>query len=439
LWTAYQLLLRNPAMSVAVLEREEVGFGASGRNGGFAMSQLDRSLYHLVRNQGVDGARASHAAAVSAVQGLAQVVSDEEIECELDYRGLITVATNQSQQRRIHRDMEAAEQLGLSDIRLLSGGELRAKVDSPTYLMGHEEDHCAVLHPAKLARGLADVLVRKGLPLFEHVDVSSLEPTDSGVSISTSQGRIDADQVVLALSAWGAHWRPFAREIAPIYTYVILTEPIDDDLWRQVGWEGREGIEDKRVHLHFYRRLRDNRMLWGGRENIQTYAGRIAPHWDRDERVFGLLRTTFRKTFPQLSSVQFTHGWGGPVDVTPSYVPAFGSLAGARIHYGHGYCGHGVAPSFLGGEILADLCEEKKTERTELHFVAPPKGKWPREPIRFVGGYLTRRETVWFDEAGEAGIDRGDEPALLRLATRLFAPKFLRPASEQRRRSDSTK
>jgi glycine/D-amino acid oxidase-like deaminating enzyme len=172
-------------------------------------------------------------------------------------------------------------------------------------------------------------------------------------------------------------------------------------------------------------------MLWGGRENIQTYASRIVPKRDRDERVFGLLQTTFRKTFPQLASARFTHGWGGAVDITPSYIPAFGSLAGGGIHYGHGYCGHRVAPSFLGGQVLADLCEGNKTDRTQLCFVEPPRARWPHEPIRFCGGYLTRRETVWFDESGELGKRRGEEPAFLRLATRLFAPKFHRPAGER--------
>jgi glycine/D-amino acid oxidase-like deaminating enzyme len=431
LWTAYQLLSRNPAMSVALLEREEVGFGASGRNGGFAMSVLNRSLHHLVRDQGAEAARAAHEGAVAAVDGLTEAVKAEGIDCELDYGGLLTVATNESQQRRLHRDMEAAERLGLTDMRLLSGDEVRARVDSPTYRMGLEEDHCAVLHPAKLARGLADVVTRMGAHLFEGVAVTSLDP--AGSTVSTSHGEIEAEQVVLALSAWAAHWRPFQREMVPIYTYVILTEPIDDDLWGRVGWQGREGIEDKRIHLHFYRRLQDGRILWGGRENIQTFGGAIAPRYDRDRRVSRLLEETFRKTFPQLASVRFTHGWGGPVDVTPSYIPIFGSIAGGRVHYGHGYCGHGVAPTFLGGQVLADLSEGRETERTGLCFVEPPRARWPREPIRFVGGYLTRKETVWFDEGGEAGKSSSDEPRLLRLATRLFSPKFLRPAAERKR------
>src|SRR4029079_12788047 len=110
------------------------------------------------------------------------------------------------------------------------------------------------------ARGLAEVVTRMGAHLFEGVGVTSLDPARS--TVSTPQGDIEAEQVVLALSAWAAHGQPCAREMVPIYTYVILTEPIDDDLWAKVGWQGREGIEDKRIHLHFYRRLQDGRMLW---------------------------------------------------------------------------------------------------------------------------------------------------------------------------------
>ena len=427
LWTAYHLLSEEPGLRVALLEREEIGYGASGRNGGFSMTLLDMSLHHLVRNNGVEAARAVHEAAAKAVQLMADTVRREGIECELDYGGLLTVATNEAQERKIARDLAAAESIGAADIRPLTGEEVRARVNSPTYRMGFEEDHCAVLHPAKLVRGLADVAERRGLDIFEFVEVRALVPAAGGVRVVTEQGDVEAGQVVLALSAWAAHSSEFERDLAPVYTYVILTEPIPDELWKEVGWEGRQGIEDKRVHIHFTRRTRDGRILWGGRENIQTYGGDIGPHHDADDRVFHLLRGTFARTFPQLARVRFTHAWGGPVDITPTFMPVFGSTAGGRIHYGHGYCGHGVGPSHLGGQILTDLALRRWTERTELCFVNAPRGRWPREPARFIGGYLTRRESLWFDEAQEVGKGRHDEPRLLQLATKLFAPRFTRP------------
>lgn len=420
LWTAYHLLRRDPSLSIAVLEKEEVGFGASGRNGGFAMSKIGPSLYQLVDLVGEDAARALHRAGVRAVQGLAAAVEEEGIECDLRYGGLVTVATNEAQERKVLKELAAADRLGLDGFRLLGGDEVRSKVNSPTYRMGVAEKHCAVVHPARLARGLADVLVRQGLTLYERAGAAAVTDEHIRVRIDTPDGPIYSSHAVIATNAWAAHDRAFQRSLIPMYTYIIATEPMSDGDWAKIGWQDWHGMEDKRVHLHYYRRTVDGRILWGGHYNVSTFRSAIDSRYDRNDRIFGMLRSSFAETFPQLSHVPFTHAWGGPIAVTPDFMPKFGSLS-ERVHYGWGYCGHGVAPSYLAGEVLRDLVMGEDSELTSLACVNKPTGKYPVEPVRFIGSYLTRRESLWYDDNAGSGPGSSLEPRMLRLAVRLFA------------------
>lgn len=419
LWTAYHLLARDPGLSVAVLEREEVGFGASGRNGGFAMTRIGNSLHQMVRDHGVERTRAVQHATEQAVDGLVATVEREAIDCELRRGGLLVVATNETQERKVRRDLAAVEQLGLTAIRELSQEAVQGKVHSPTYRMAMEEDCCAVVHPAKLARGLADVVVAKGVALFERVGTAAMTDEGARVRVDTSDGPVYGEQAIIATNAWAAGEPALSRRVLPMYSYIIGTEPLSEDEWEEVGWSEWQAIEDKRVNLLYYRRTLDGRIMFGGRDHTATFRSRIGPRYDRNEHIFGLLQESFVHTFPQLDAVRFTHAWGGPVAMTPDFLPQFGSLS-PRVHYGVGYCGHGVAPSYLGGEILTDLMRGETSARTELLFVNPHVGRFPPEPVRFAGAYLTRKQSLWYDEGGEAGKDLSREPMMLRVATRLL-------------------
>jgi glycine/D-amino acid oxidase-like deaminating enzyme len=421
LWTAYHLLNRDPAASIAIFERQEVGYGASGRNGGFAMPLLHHSLHNLVREAGADTARALHAAACEAVSHLCETLAKERIECELDQSGLLVVATNASQERKILRDLEAAQALGLTDVRGLTQAELAAIIRSPTYRSGLEQDGCATLHPLKLVRGLAALLERKGVHIFERCNVAEVEGTAGGVRLQANGRSITAEKGVLALNAWSSTMAPIDRDVMPVYSYIIATEPIPESRWSEIGWSRRYGVEDKRYHVHFYRRSADNRILWGGRRAMSSVGARIVPTKDANRAVFGLLAESFAETFPQLSDIKFAFGWGGPIAVTVGQLPSFGTLGDGRLHYGHGYCGHGVGPSFLGGRILSELTMGAESERTRLPFVNKPHELWPREPWRTAGMTTALRETYWRDESAHAGKDTHQEPFSIRLGRALFA------------------
>lgn len=420
LWTACHLLESDPGLRVAVIEAEEIGFGASGRNGGFAMTLLDMSLAHLRRNHGDDAARAAHEAVATSVEEIGKTVAAESIDCDWRHGGLMDVATSPGQMARVRADLDAADALGLTDVSELTAADARARLDSPTYVGGLYEDHCAVVHPAKLVRGIADLAERRGASVFERTRVDDVREAGARLHLSTARGTIRADQVVLATNAWavGTPWH--AHHVVPLYTYIILTEPLSDAQWDRVGWDGFEGVEDKRNYVHYYRRTVDGRILWGGSDGIIYYGGRIGPGLDTNADVLGRLKSTFRRTFPQLDDVGFTHHWGGPVGITPTFLPICGTLLDGRLHYGIGYNGHGVAPSHTVAKVLHDKVLGRDGPLGDLCFVDTDEASFPPEPLRWIGAELTRRALLRQDAQLDAGKATGDmDPPFLRLLNAL--------------------
>jgi glycine/D-amino acid oxidase-like deaminating enzyme len=417
LWTAIHLKEADPDLDVVVLEAASVGHGASGRNGGFAMCLLDFSLAHLHRRFGTDAARASHLAVERTIDEMEEQIARLEVDCDWRKGGLLMVATNDGQRDRLQADLEAATAMGLTEtIRPVDRAELRARVDSPTYLEGVWERQCAVLHPAKLVRGMALAALRLGVRLYQRTPVLEIGPEGS---VRTPDGHVRADQVVLATNAWGHEVKPVGRKVRALYTYVILTEPLSAEQWSRIGWDGFEGIEDKRNYVHYYRRTADGRILWGGTDALD-HGGRIRPRLDQARPVRSELGQTFARTFPALGPVRFTHHWGGPIGISATFVPMFGTLPGGRVHYGLAYNGHGVAPSHLGGKILRDRVLGRDSDLLALPFVDGREIPFPPEPLMTLGSGLTRWSLRRQDRRLDAGRREGlTEPPLLRALDRL--------------------
>jgi glycine/D-amino acid oxidase-like deaminating enzyme len=384
LWTAYHLKTEQPSLEVAVLEQEVAGYGASGRNGGFAMTLLARSLDDLKAQFGPTEALEAHKAVVAAVDGIGRFAKENGVDCDYEKNGIITVSTTAWQDAIIENDVKAAQEMGVQDIKFLDGKAVRDAVHSPTYRCAHEEGACAILNPAKLAWGLAGAIRKKGVALYEGTPVKGVRVADGKVEVKTEGGTLRADKAVLATNAYSVHFPHIAKWVVPLYTYIVLTEPLTPEQWDSIGWKGRQGIEDRLGGLHYYRPTADGRIAWGGDAFPYHFGSRLGPQYDRDEVVFARLRASFAKTFPTLSGVKFTHEWGGPVGITVRFVPTFGTLEGGRVHYGIGYSGHGVAPTYVGGEILRDLALDRTTERTDLCVVKKEAIAFPPEPLRYL-------------------------------------------------------
>lgn len=368
LWTAYHLLKADPGMTVVILEANAVGYGASGRNGGFAMTLIHRSLADLVDVVGPDQARALHRAAEESVRSIERVCTEEGIQADLQPNGLITVANNPLQDDIIRRDVEAAHLLGIEGVTYLDRGAVQAAVHSETFRCGMRETTCTLLNPARLARGLKRAVERLGARIYEETPMTRLAPSEREVSVFTVRGRVIAQRVLLAANAYSARIPQLRRFIMPFYSYILLSEPLTDEQWARVGWAGREGLEDRRVFLHYFRPTIDGRLLWAGRDAPYHPDG-PRPRYDRDDLVFRRLEETFRWTFPQLHDVRFEYRWGGPIGVTAEFLPLVGWLKGDRVAYAFGYNGHGVAVTHLASRAVRDLILDRDTDERRLAIV----------------------------------------------------------------------
>jgi glycine/D-amino acid oxidase-like deaminating enzyme len=420
LWTAKHLLERSAPISVAVLEADDIGSGASGRNAGILSNWMGHSPGSLVK-LGTDTGAAIHQTAVQSVRDVIETVKERGLDCDLHEVSLLYVSSNAAGDRRIRRDLEAAKDLGSDIYQELTGDEVRARVDSPRLSSGYEDTVSATENPTKLVRALADDLVTRGLNLFERVQVLGVEVGTKRITVTTRDGPVFAEKVVLARNAWSAGAPPFRRSVLPFYVYDVITEPLSSAQWDELGWEGREPVNDRRFFLINYRRTPDDRLMFGGVDGRQPFGARVRPHMDRMAGVFSAQREALSRVFPSLSDVRIAFGHGGPIAMTPSLFPQVGLIGGGRVGYSHGYCGHGVAQSHFCTAILVDLLLGERTERSRFPFVNAPGRRYPPEPLRWLGGLATRAEGLWYDRAGDEGRPTSEEPKLLRLVSKLLS------------------
>jgi glycine/D-amino acid oxidase-like deaminating enzyme len=418
LWTAIVLKEAEPDLDVVVLEQKVVGYGASGRNGGFAMTMVGRSIYDLLRKVGRERARATHLAMRDTLKEIYDFCRAEGIEADVTNPGVLTVSNGPEQDIRIRQDLEAAERLGLDDFHPLSASECRELVDSERIRMGHFEDDSLLVDPAALVRGLRDAAMRRGVRVYEHTPVDQVVDIDERrVEARTPFGTVHADRALLATNAYAVAHPVLRRFLFTVYAYIILTEPLTDEQWKRVGWERRMGIEDKRIMPHFHRPTADGRILWGGRD-ASIIDGPPNPRYDRDPYIFKRLEETFRWTFPQLHDVAIAKAWAGPVCGTVQCFASIGFLGKSeRIAYALGYAGHGVGPSRLAAKIVRDLLLGTKSELLELPMVTSRPIPLPPGPLRPVALGITRRLQRELQRADDEGTDRG---ALVRLALKVL-------------------
>jgi glycine/D-amino acid oxidase-like deaminating enzyme len=231
--------------------------------------------------------------------------------------------------------------------------------------------------------------------VFEGTPVVEMARSDDRIRLETPAGRVLADKVVLATNAYSHLIPQLKRKQVPAWTHIVLTEPVADERLASIGWRGREGIEDARNLVHYYRLTAENRLLMGGRDVSIRYGSGM--DGDLNDQVFTDLERDVVQTFPSLDGVEFTHRWGGPVSVTLDMAPALGLLGDERVVYSLGCMGHGVSMTHLNGATVADLILERKTDLTDVFFVNRRTLPWPPEPIRTLAARAIRGYMRWED------------------------------------------
>jgi glycine/D-amino acid oxidase-like deaminating enzyme len=404
LWTAIELSGREPGLRIALVERDIVGGGASGRNGGFFSS----SWWDLPNLVGLFGERPALAyadALTDSVSDADAFVRENGIRCGFHLEGAVGVRTGDWQGGVMARDeaAELAARLGHADeMRPLTGDEARGYADSPRFLRGRFMPSNAICQPAALARGLRGVALARGARIFERTRVRGIERGVPAV-VRVEGGALRADQVVLATGAWAGSWPGFRRSFAVIVDSVVATEPIPDRL-EEIGWTRNVGIADGRDLLYYLRPTDDGRIVIGGGTLGVAFGARASSRsvtHDR-ARAEGTARGLLW-LFPQLEGVRFTHAWGGPIDQTVAGVPFYRSLAPGNVHAGLGFSGHGLSQTFVGGKILASRVLRTRDRWTELAVNRSEIAKTPPEPLRWPAAKLAAVAL----ERGEARLDAG--------------------------------
>lgn len=416
LWTALYLLRREPGLKVVVLEREVAGFGASGRNGGWCTSDLNASLGLLARRFGREGAVAVQRAMYEAVDEVQAAASVEGLDAEYEKAGVLMVARGDHQLAALEAAAREYEAFGFGDHhRLLRPAEAAAVVDVEGARGGLYSPDTAALHPGRLVRGLAEAVERRGAVLYERTPVTAYR-SGRRPELIAAGGSVHADVVVLAGEAYLTRFRPLHRRLLPLYSLVVMTEPLEPALLAAVGWTRRVCLASMRLTVDYLSRTRDGRVLFGGRGAPYNFASAIRPRTERHAATHEMLRRMFADWFPSLAGVRFSHAWGGVLGMPRDWIPSITYNRERGLAMAGGYTGHGVATSNLAGRALADLITGARTELTELPLVGHRSPSWEPEPLRWLGARAVQRGLRRVDARAER---TGRAPSGRTLAERL--------------------
>jgi glycine/D-amino acid oxidase-like deaminating enzyme len=399
LWTALLAKERDPDRDVVVLEAGTAGWAASGRNGGFCSASLTHGFSNGL-SRFPDEMDTLERLGRANLDGIAETVRRYGIDCDFARTGELLVATEEWQLRELAAYRDEAVARG-QDVRLLGRAEVRAEIDSPTYLGGvWDRAGCAMVDPARLVWGLRRACLGLGVRIYEHTPVEEISPARGALRLRTPHGRVDAARVALATGAHGGLLRRLRQYVVPIYDYALMTEPLTTAQLAAIGWGHRQGVGDSGNQFHYYRLTADNRILWGGYDAIYYHGGRINPAHDQRAATFELLADHFAATFPALAGIRFTHKWGGVIDACSRFSGFFGTAYGGRLAYAVGYTGLGVGATRFGANVMLDLLAGRRTELTALRMVRTKPVPFPPEPLRSGVIELTRWSIARADRHG---------------------------------------
>ena len=385
LWTALAVKERDPSAHVVLLEAERCGAGPSGRNGGF----LHGYWAGIGRARSVLGERGALAVA-RAGEGIIPAVRALGADVWLHESGMLSVSTTPAQDRALDDSVEAAAAVGAPEQAVpLGPDELAQRIQSPVFRRGVFFPECATVQPARLVRVLRRKAIDAGVAVHERTPVRRVEDLRG------------AKAVVVATNAAASGWRPVRRHVTNFGSYVVLTEPVPD-LLAEIGWTGGEGVVDGRMFLHYFRTTDDGRVVMGSGSGPIGFRGRVDARFTDDAATAARAEAGLRRLLPGLARAKVERAWGGPIDVSADHLPFFGTVAGTRIHYGLGYSGNGVGPSWIGGQVLASLALGRDDEWSSLPLVRRPPSL-PPEPLKRIGGGLVRAAILAYEEAEEAG------------------------------------
>ena len=420
LWSAHSLLRADPSLRVLVIEREAVGFGASGRNGGWCVGELAGGLGGAAATWGRDAGIAMTHAIIDTVAEIGRVLAAEEIDCGFASGGVIRLARTAPQLARQRAELDVYRHHGFGDdvLRPLTADEATDRLAATNVLGGIHYAPGARVQPAHLARGLAEVVERLGGTIVEHTSAIDVIAGSAAARpmVVTDRGTVRADVIVRATEAYTRDLPGLRRALVPLYSLMVATEPLDSATWDSIGLRHHETFADDRRMVIYGQRTTDDRIAFGGRGAPYRFASGIDPATEADSEVHDRIAATLVELFPQLADVEITHRWGGVLGVPRDWRASVGLDRSTGIAWAGGYVGEGVAAANLAGRTIADLVLRPDSPLVALPWVQHRSRRWEPEPVRWASINGARRLAGWIDEQES---ERGRTPRLASVLDRI--------------------
>ncbi|RII09339.1 Gamma-glutamylputrescine oxidoreductase [Streptomyces sp. YIM 130001] len=387
LWTAYWLTRALPDASVVVVEAEHVGYGASGRNGGWLSGKMIGLPRQLAKGPGGRRAVADlRRAASEAIDEVIGLMARHGVDIDAVHSGYLQIARTPSELARMRASVEADHALGLSekDVRLLSAEETYERIHVEGVLGAAQSPHCARIDPAKLVLGLADVAERAGVRIVERSPATAVSPG----RVVTPNGTVRARHVLRATEGYTPTLPRLKRAVLPMNSSMIVTEPLHERSWDAIGWDACETLSGAQ-HTYFYaQRTADGRIAIGGRGLPYRFGSRIDDNGRLDSLTIHHLHSVLTDLWPGVD-LPIAHAWCGVLAVPRDWTPSVTYNSTTRMGQAGGYAGQGVTAAYLAGHSLADLVAGRDTHYTRLPWTQRRARTWEPEPLRWLGSYAT--------------------------------------------------
>jgi glycine/D-amino acid oxidase-like deaminating enzyme len=371
---------------------ETIGFGASGRNGGFCSASLTHGLANGIRHF-PEELELLRREGLANLRELVDFTRQNGIACDLEETGILDVADQRWQVEEFRAWVDEAAAWGEVN-EFLDAEAVRAEVHSPIWQAGlYRRGEEVLVDPVKLVRGLARVARERGVAIHERSRVAGLARRAGGVRVTTAAGAVvDADHVVVATSAYSGWMRRLTSQFVPVYDYALVSDPLTPEQRASIGWRRRQGMSDGNNQFHYFRLTADDRILWGGYDAVYHFGNRVEAGLDVRPATFERLESHFRRAFPQLAGLRFPYRWGGAIDTTSRFTVTFGQSLGGRLTYALGYTGLGVGASRWAGRVVRDFILHPDSDLLRLRFVTSAPFPFPPEPLRYAAVEIVRRE-----------------------------------------------
>lgn len=388
LWTALGLREAAPDLRVTVLEAEVCGFGASGRNGGWCSALFPASLDQLARMADRDRAVALYREMIATVDHVGADLDRLGIDAHFAKGGTLVAATNPAHVGRLRAEVDELRRWGFGppDNEWLGTVEAKARVRAVGTVGGHWTPNCAAVQPARMVRGVARAAEAAGAVVHEGTRVRSIEPG----RVTTDAGTVRAEVVLRCTEGYTPTLDGQRRDLIPVYSLMIATEPMDDATWSELGFDGRETFSDGRKLLIYAQRTADGRLALGGRGAPYHFGSAVKDAYDRDQTVADHLREVMWELFPATRDARVTHHWGGPLGIARDWTASVGLDRSSGLGWAGGYVGDGLSTTHLAGRTLVDLVLRRDTELVTLPWVQHRSRPWEPEPLRWIGVNLGR-------------------------------------------------